>query len=177
MLPRRRPYGQETSGFSATVEVDREDYGLVWNVVLDSGGFLVGKKVLSETAGETIRQGRPAAAGGAGTEVGTMVAETDDGEQVPPQFQDFATRHGLPAIYSLWGLALAVSGWALFAAALLFSGGDTDPGLVASVIAVVGLVMSAVLRRRKRRADRLRHEAYLRLRAGRTDRAGLGDES
>ncbi|MFY1694355.1 YceI family protein [Solwaraspora sp. WMMA2101] len=54
---RRDPYGQEIFGFSATAEIDREEYGLVWNVVLDSGGFLVGKKVLIEIAGEAIHQG------------------------------------------------------------------------------------------------------------------------
>jgi polyisoprenoid-binding protein YceI len=53
---RRDPYGQEIFGFSATAEINREDYGLVWNVVLDSGGVLVGKTVQIEIAGEAIRQ-------------------------------------------------------------------------------------------------------------------------
>jgi len=53
---RRDPYGQDIFGFSATAEIDREDYGLVWNVVLDGGGFLVGKKVRIEIGGEAIRQ-------------------------------------------------------------------------------------------------------------------------
>ncbi|MEV6812875.1 YceI family protein [Micromonospora sp. NPDC051296] len=54
---RRDPYGQDIFGFSATAEIDREDYGLVWNVALDSGGVLVGKNVRIEIAGEAIRQG------------------------------------------------------------------------------------------------------------------------
>ncbi|MGW0502221.1 YceI family protein [Micromonospora sp. NPDC003241] len=53
---RRDPYGQDIFGFSATAEIDREDYGLVWNVVLESGGVLVGKSVRIEIAGEAIRQ-------------------------------------------------------------------------------------------------------------------------
>jgi polyisoprenoid-binding protein YceI len=53
---RRDPSGQEIFGFSATAEIDREDFGLVWNVVLDRGGVLVGKRVRIELAGEAIRQ-------------------------------------------------------------------------------------------------------------------------
>jgi len=52
---RRDPYGREIFGFSATAEIDREDYGLVWNVMLEAGGVLVGKKVRIELAGEAIR--------------------------------------------------------------------------------------------------------------------------
>ncbi|MEU4693045.1 YceI family protein [Actinoplanes sp. NPDC023714] len=52
---RRDPYGRDIFGFSATAEFDREDYGLVWNVLLESGGVLVGKKVRIEIAGEAIR--------------------------------------------------------------------------------------------------------------------------
>lgn len=53
---RRDPSGQEIFGFSATAEIDREDFGLLWNVVLETGGVLVGKKVHIEIAGEAIRQ-------------------------------------------------------------------------------------------------------------------------
>ncbi|WP_229073313.1 YceI family protein [Actinoplanes sp. DH11] len=53
---RRDPYGRDIFGFSATAEFDREDYGLVWNVLLESGGVLVGKKVRIEIAGEAIRE-------------------------------------------------------------------------------------------------------------------------
>ncbi|KHD72285.1 polyisoprenoid-binding protein [Actinoplanes utahensis] len=52
---RRDPYGREIFGFSATAEIDREDYGLIWNVMLEAGGVLVGKKVRIELAGEAIR--------------------------------------------------------------------------------------------------------------------------
>ncbi|MEV4626119.1 YceI family protein [Micromonospora sp. NPDC049523] len=53
---RRDPYGQDIFGFSATAEINREDYGLLWNVALESGGVLVGKTVRIEIAGEAIRQ-------------------------------------------------------------------------------------------------------------------------
>jgi polyisoprenoid-binding protein YceI len=52
----RDPYGRDIFGFSASAEIDREDFGLLWNVVLESGGVLVGKKVRIEIAGEAIRQ-------------------------------------------------------------------------------------------------------------------------
>ncbi|WP_405430738.1 YceI family protein [Micromonospora sp. NBC_00617] len=51
---RRDPYGQNIFGFSATAEINREDYGLLWNVALESGGVLVGKTVQIEIAGEAI---------------------------------------------------------------------------------------------------------------------------
>ncbi len=53
----RSPYGQEIFGFTATTEIDREDFGLTWNVALEAGGVMVGKKVKIEIEGEAIRQG------------------------------------------------------------------------------------------------------------------------
>ncbi|MFF5057228.1 YceI family protein [Micromonospora sp. NPDC000663] len=53
---RQDPYGQNIFGFSATAEINREDYGLLWNVALESGGVLVGKTVQIEIAGEAIHQ-------------------------------------------------------------------------------------------------------------------------
>jgi polyisoprenoid-binding protein YceI len=52
---RRDPYGQDIFGFSASAEIEREDYGLLWNVALESGGVLVGKTVHIEIAGEALR--------------------------------------------------------------------------------------------------------------------------
>jgi polyisoprenoid-binding protein YceI len=52
----RSPYGQEIFGFTATTDIDREDFGLTWNVALETGGVLVGKKVKIEIEGEAIRQ-------------------------------------------------------------------------------------------------------------------------
>lgn len=53
---RRDPYGRDIIGFSAVAEINREDFGLVWNVALESGGWLVGKKIRIEIGGEAILQ-------------------------------------------------------------------------------------------------------------------------
>ncbi|MDG4803953.1 YceI family protein [Micromonospora sp. WMMD980] len=53
----RSPFGEDIFGFSAHTEIDREDFGLTWNVALETGGVLVGRKVKIEIEGEAIRQG------------------------------------------------------------------------------------------------------------------------
>jgi polyisoprenoid-binding protein YceI len=50
------PYGKEVIGFTASTEIDREDFGLTWNVALEGGGVMVGKKVKIEIGAEAIRQ-------------------------------------------------------------------------------------------------------------------------
>lgn len=52
----RSPFGQDIFGFTATAEIDREEFGLTWNVALETGGVLVGKKIKIEIEGEAIRQ-------------------------------------------------------------------------------------------------------------------------
>ncbi|MFG2056397.1 YceI family protein [Micromonospora sp. NPDC048930] len=52
----RSPFGQDIFGFSASTEIDREDFGLTWNVALETGGVLVGKKIKIEIEGEAVRQ-------------------------------------------------------------------------------------------------------------------------
>jgi polyisoprenoid-binding protein YceI len=52
----RSPYGQDVFGFSATTEIDREDWGLTYNMALESGGVMIAKKVKIEIEGEAIRQ-------------------------------------------------------------------------------------------------------------------------
>jgi polyisoprenoid-binding protein YceI len=37
--------GATTAGFSASGEISRQEFGLTWNVALESGGWLVGDKV------------------------------------------------------------------------------------------------------------------------------------
>jgi polyisoprenoid-binding protein YceI len=39
------PWGNERAGFSAKAAVDRRDFGLQWNQVLETGGLLVGDRV------------------------------------------------------------------------------------------------------------------------------------
>lgn len=41
----RDPWGNERIGFSATGKLDRKDYGLTWNQVLETGGVAVGDTV------------------------------------------------------------------------------------------------------------------------------------
>ena len=52
----RSPYGFDLFGFSATTEIDREDWGLTYNMALESGGVMIGKKIKIEIEGEAIRQ-------------------------------------------------------------------------------------------------------------------------
>jgi polyisoprenoid-binding protein YceI len=52
----RNPFGMDIFGFSASTEIDREEFGLTWNVNLETGGVLVGKKVRIEIEGEAVRQ-------------------------------------------------------------------------------------------------------------------------
>ena len=52
----RSPFGTDIFGFTAVTEIDREDFGLTWNVALETGGVLVGKKIKIEIEGEAIRQ-------------------------------------------------------------------------------------------------------------------------
>jgi polyisoprenoid-binding protein YceI len=53
----RDPWGSDRAMFSATARVNREDFGITWNVALETGGVMVGKKVKLEIEGEAIRQG------------------------------------------------------------------------------------------------------------------------
>jgi len=39
------PWGNVRAGFAASLNVNRKDYGLNWNEVLETGGFLVGDEV------------------------------------------------------------------------------------------------------------------------------------
>lgn len=39
------PWGNESAGFTAVGTLNRKDFGIVWNKVLDSGGVLVGEEV------------------------------------------------------------------------------------------------------------------------------------
>jgi polyisoprenoid-binding protein YceI len=48
------PMGDERIGFSAATEVNREDFGLTWNVSLETGGLLVGKTARIELAVQAI---------------------------------------------------------------------------------------------------------------------------
>ena len=49
------PWGNERVGFFATTEVNREDFGLTWNQVLETGGLLVGKNVKIQLEVEAVK--------------------------------------------------------------------------------------------------------------------------
>ena len=48
------PWGTSALGFSATTEIDREQWGLTYNQVLETGGVMVGKKVRIELNVEAV---------------------------------------------------------------------------------------------------------------------------
>ena len=41
----RDPWGNTKAGFTATAEISRKEWGLEWNVALETGGVLVGDKI------------------------------------------------------------------------------------------------------------------------------------
>lgn len=43
--PVKSPYGETTMGFAATARVNREDFGITWNVQMEKGGVMVGRDV------------------------------------------------------------------------------------------------------------------------------------
>ena len=51
------PWGNKRIGFSGVVpEVDREQWGLVWNSPLEAGGFLLGRTVRLEIEAELVKK-------------------------------------------------------------------------------------------------------------------------
>jgi polyisoprenoid-binding protein YceI len=50
------PWGGTRAGFSATVEVNRKDWGLEWNMALEAGGLLVGEKARLNIEIEAVKQ-------------------------------------------------------------------------------------------------------------------------
>ena len=56
------PLGDERIGFSAATDVNREDFGLTWNMALETGGLLVGKTARIELAVQAVAATAAAAA-------------------------------------------------------------------------------------------------------------------
>jgi len=50
------PWGGQRLGFSASAEIDREEWGLTWNVALETGGVLVGRKIRLEFNVQAVKQ-------------------------------------------------------------------------------------------------------------------------
>ena len=49
------PWGVEVAMFSATTEIDREEFGMTWNQALEAGGVLVGKKITISIEAQVAR--------------------------------------------------------------------------------------------------------------------------
>jgi polyisoprenoid-binding protein YceI len=50
----RDPWGGDRAIFSASTRVNREDFGITWNVALEAGGVLVSKEITIDIQVETV---------------------------------------------------------------------------------------------------------------------------
>ena len=50
------PWGNERAAFSATTAIDRREFGLTWNQVLETGGVMVGERIDIAIEIEAVRQ-------------------------------------------------------------------------------------------------------------------------
>ncbi len=50
------PWGRKRAAFSVRTEIDREDFGIAWNVVLETGGLLLGRKLQIELEIQAIHR-------------------------------------------------------------------------------------------------------------------------
>ena len=57
----KNPWGMEAAGFEAATTINRKDFGLNWNVALESGGVLVGDNIKIELHIELVKQPEQAA--------------------------------------------------------------------------------------------------------------------
>lgn len=61
----KSPWGTTSAGFSATTKINRKDWGLNWNVALETGGWLVGDDVKITIEAEIVKQPEAVAAAAA----------------------------------------------------------------------------------------------------------------
>ncbi len=52
----KSPWGAISAGFSARTKLNRKDWGLTWNVALETGGVLVGDEITVEIEVELVKQ-------------------------------------------------------------------------------------------------------------------------
>jgi polyisoprenoid-binding protein YceI len=52
----RDPWGNERAAFSATTSINRQEFGLTWNQVLETGGVMVGDRIDIAIDIEAVRQ-------------------------------------------------------------------------------------------------------------------------
>lgn len=60
----KNPWGKTVVGFTGKTKINREDFGLTWNVALETGGWLVSKDVniTLDVEAALVEEGTPAAA-------------------------------------------------------------------------------------------------------------------
>lgn len=56
------PWGNERAGFTARTALDRKDFGLTWNQLLEAGGVMVGDRINIEIEVEAVKQSAEKAA-------------------------------------------------------------------------------------------------------------------
>ena len=59
----KSPWGTMNAGFSAHTKLNRKDWGLTWNVALETGGWLVGDELKIDVEVELVKQAETAPAG------------------------------------------------------------------------------------------------------------------
>ncbi len=52
----KSPWGTVSAGFSATAKINRKDWGLTYNQVLETGGMMVGDAVNITIDSEIVKQ-------------------------------------------------------------------------------------------------------------------------
>ncbi|MCB0064849.1 MAG: YceI family protein [Caldilineaceae bacterium] len=52
----KSPWGTENYGFEAHTKINRKDWGLTWNVALETGGVLVGEEITIDIELELVKQ-------------------------------------------------------------------------------------------------------------------------
>lgn len=52
----KSPWGTTSAGFSAETKINRKDWGLTWNVGLETGGILVGEEITISIEVEVVEQ-------------------------------------------------------------------------------------------------------------------------
>jgi polyisoprenoid-binding protein YceI len=59
----KSPWGTTSAGFTANTKINRKDWGLNWNVALETGGVLVGEEITIEIELEMVKMVPEEAAG------------------------------------------------------------------------------------------------------------------
>ena len=58
----KSPWGTTSAGFNATTKISRKDWGLSWNMVIETGGVMVGDEITIDIELELVKQAEQATA-------------------------------------------------------------------------------------------------------------------